>query len=56
MFYSLVPKSSEAYFMSRKTAKKNVRLNRFALNFTQIQIGTITKIPWLSRLLTKDEL
>ena len=26
MFYSLVPKSSEAYFMSRKNGKKNVRL------------------------------
>ena len=39
-----------------KNGIKKTNLDRFVLHFTQIQIGTITKIPWWSRLLTKDEL
>ena len=31
--------------ISKKDIKK-INLDRFVLHFTQIQIGTITKIPW----------
>lgn len=34
--------------------QKNINLDRFVLHFTQVQIRAITKIPWWSRLLTKD--